>query len=1293
MAVAEGQQKEQSLRDAGFSDTEIDDWKGKAQKDLGDAGFSGQEIRGYFGVKDPNMAPISKYINGNLDKWRAAEGMKPDDQGPPTSLESLPGPVPISFQSGMAQANPEQKPAKTLIDAIEAGFQMSVTGLIARGQKPDVILPQEAPMYQRIAAQLGTIAGDIPAMAVGSAVGTPAGAAAGTAILPGPGTVVGAAMGAGAGAMALPAGMRTALMQHYEKGDIHTFSDFWERSAAIFLTSLKAGAVGAVTAGVGGTTAKFAGTLEAPVAAKTAGVLASEIATMTTVGSALEGHAPNAQDFLESAIMLGGLKAGMSLAGKATPHAEMIAGKLRDIYEKTGIKPDQVAQHAQEQPTVMQDLLSSNIQFPKAYEPMIEKANAEGNAVAVGPPPPEMETVKASAELSKKNNTLSDEFGQPRELQVEKAPEAKASTEEPPALSPEEAAVSDRITSASPAKSKLTFDEFYTKVVDNFHPIKQFENALVGKKILSTQESPYENLRLTRGAFGKADQFLEFSPFKFDSLENTGTKSLKAIAEPFKEDLDGLNRYMVSARTVELAGRGIESGVPLEAAKTVVAQGKGKYEKAFGEMVKFQNDTLSYLKDSGVLSEKSYAAMADANKSYVPFYRLMGDEGTSGAKAAGMGLNVRNPVREIQGSERKIVDPLESIVKNTYLYITLAERNRALVKMAELAESSPEGGVLMKKVPTPMQKIDVKSEEVNRFLGEHGIDANADEGFGIFRPQSKQLGPNEMALYRDGKREIYEVAPEIADVLKGMDRESMGVFMKILSFPAKALRAGSALSPDFIARNLIRDTFSAFNLADGVFTPLNTLRGLGSLLKKDDSFQNWLKSGGANSAMVSIDRDYIEQNVFKLSKETGLIDKTWNVMKSPLEMLRVTSELIENATRLGEFKRITDGDTSAANIFAGGMASREVTLDFQRMGANTRAVNMITAFWNAQVQGVDKAIRTLQERPLETGAKLTASITIPSLLLWWANKDDPRWQEIPRWQKDLFWIVMTKDNIYRIPKPNELGLMFGSLPERTMEAFFTDHPHAYKDFASSMGQAFAPGYIPTFATPIIEQFANRSTFTGSPIVSHQMEGILPEYQYNEYTSEAGKMLGKFVGAVPGMRENGLASPAVIENYIRAWSGNMGKYALSMADAALTKAGVVPDPVKPTATLADLPVVKAFAVRFPSATAQSIQDFQDRYQSQKKVIDTIRYLAKNGDVANAAKEMALAQSQDKLFNLDGIRESLSTQNKFVRMVYKNPDIKPDEKRQLIDGVYYSMIESAKAGNKMMDELEKSVKSAH
>jgi len=921
------------------------------------------------------------------------------------------------------------------------------------------------------------------------------------------------------------------------------------------------------------------------------------------------------------------------------------------------------------------------------------------------------------------------------------------------------------------------------------NPIREAVKKAAAKGELPTDQDPYQLARLSRGTFGKANQFLEFGTFDFKTYENNGPslkdilqkgvgRDFPEITDAEKVDLNGFRAYAAAKRAVELDGRGIESGFDIEAAKVVVKNGK-QYEAVARELTNYQNRLTKYLKDAGVVSEDAYKAMLDANKEYVPFFRVM-DEDPAGA-GLGRGVKTKNPIKSIKGSERNTIDPIESVIKNTYLYISLAERNAVGNAFVKMAKDSGNPDIFLKKVAPEMRPVNLQDTEIRAIIDEfvkirktttvesktetkttagesaepqskqgkmvrdRVLEALSARGFSkgeaeqmisrleskggapgsvetlvkeiekteyvpeidirlphevatIFRAVKTPLRDNEIAVFENGKYQKYEVDPEVARAFNAADSQTAGLLTKILAIPAKALRAGAVLSPDFMGRNMIRDQTMAFVLSKGGYFPIfDFMRGAFSLARKDQDFQNWLKSGGANAALVSMDRQYIQQQLSTLTEVNGVVGKAWNVAKSPFEILRITSELIENATRLGEFKKVSGGLTEKAAIQEGGMAAREVTVDFARTGMKTRAMSLISAFFNAAVQGEDRVIRAFAEKPVGTTTKMMAAITLPSVLLYLSNRDDPRWQEIPRWQKDLFWIVFTDDHIYRIPKPHSAGIMFGSIPERMMEAFESNHPGAMKDLEKSFISAFFPNMVPTVAAPIVDQFANRSLFTGAPLIPAAQEKLLPEYQYTEYTTEAAKALGQILGAFPGMRERSirdedtfiggvaraLTTPILVENYIRSWTGGLGMYTLQLADKALRESGVLPDPVKPLETLSDLPVIKAFAVRYPSASAQSIQDFYDDYYAKKRVFDTKMELAKQGDLA----------AFDRVQNIDpsawdemaGIRDTLTQQSQLVRLIYKNPDFSPEDKRQLIDSIYYRMIELAKVGNDAMREL--------
>lgn len=230
-----------------------------------------------------------------------------------------------------AKSNSPEK-VKDFLGALEAGFQVSVSGLVGRGQAPSKEVSPEAPWYSRAAGNVASMAGDFPFMVGGALLG------AGTGAPTGPG----AAITGMAGAFALPAGLRATLMDAYSKGDFQTFGDFWDRASGIVWETTKGWLTGAATSVAGG-----AAKAVLPSAGVAGAVVptAAELGAMVTVGSVLEGHAPAAQDFMDAAIVLGGMKA-----------ATAIAPTLRSIYAETGKKPAEVIADVKAQPKLMDEI-------------------------------------------------------------------------------------------------------------------------------------------------------------------------------------------------------------------------------------------------------------------------------------------------------------------------------------------------------------------------------------------------------------------------------------------------------------------------------------------------------------------------------------------------------------------------------------------------------------------------------------------------------------------------------------------------------------------------------------------------------------------------------------------------------------------------------------------------------------------------------------------------------------------------------------------------------------------------
>ena len=102
-------------------------------------------------------------------------------------------------------------------------------------------------------------------------------------------------------------------------------------------------------------------------------------------------------------------------------------------------------------------------------------------------------------------------------------------------------------------------------------------------------------------------------------------------------------------------------------------------------------------------------------------------------------------------------------------------------------------------------------------------------------------------------------------------------------------------------------------------------------------------------------KEVLNKTNMRSSVRNLIMDEGRNTVSSrffPIEALRMLSELGENATRLGEFKRaqsklkkrkdFTDFDVNTESAFR----AREVT-DFARMGSKMQGANMLVAFLNA----------------------------------------------------------------------------------------------------------------------------------------------------------------------------------------------------------------------------------------------------------------------------------------------------------------------------------------------------------
>lgn len=1265
--MSEFQSTIETLKAAGFSEEEVNQHTSGQVQELIAAGFTEDEVAEYTGVtqkdKPSLVQPIIDYWNSISDETRQHFGYDapevPEDVGEADveaiseaaeTIKEIPSKVKkwavgndAEFGEYWARAIGKSNIALAL--QYHAGVKIPTA---ASANDALTAEPEDTGHIERWWESITAIGADLPTFIGGGLVGN-------------------RLTGGNPYATGFSAGFVNDSIKHMyiealNRGDVKGFKEWWN----IFIDyGFKEGVKSGITLGTAMGLPKTLGLKDSII-----GNYATQYMAFTGVGSLLEGKLPTSDELINTALVLGtfgGVEAGVK--GK-----NMVLNRSKESNKS----PAEVVSEVISDPRKLEDVASSNIKEfrdktkpEEAVEPFVE-----------GSAPKVPEAVK------------------PEPAKPEPKPEPIAEPVAPEVLSEAVNAINSRVQVEPPSTSyfggrmKDFKSQFVTQFIDKLHPIlsavRRFEEA--GGKF-DTAMNPYLSARIQPGIVGRAMHAIRFGTLDFKTLNING-KSLIEVFEPIKntKDLTEARSYLIAKRALEKDAQGKKTGIPIEEARLVVKELDAKYGQLSKDLTDYQTRIMEYLVDSGIVSKENAKLMLEANKDYVPFYRVL--EETTLAGRNEFGKSVKNPYKQFKGSERQILDPIQSIYGNTIHHMTIAERNKSFVDFIEMVEQRPEIFPEVFKSPARVKATKVEAKEMAEAF-DAPIRPEFAEGITVFRREHGIVNDRQIAIFRNGKREIWEVGPELGAAFKNTNRYEANLLLKFLSVPSRLLRAGSTLAPDFMLRNFNRDTVTSAIMSDKGFIPfVHSYQGFWHMLKSDKLYQEWTKSGAMQSMMVSMDRNYLQKNV----KDYLIGGKVRNQISNPLEMLRIFAELFESTSRIGNYKlshkhlsRRNEQFSDRDIIEKSGFESRDLTIDFAKIGTKVQAMNQITAFFNARLQGYARLAQAFKENPKYTLLQTFKYITAPSILLWYVNHDDPRYQQLPQWQKDLFWIVITPEigvgdniveddndyTIYRIPKPFEPGLLFGTLPERMLDWAYNEKGEEFlgfvKEFATSNISGLMP--VPDFAKPMIEFWSNKNMFNTLPIIPYGTEKMLPEYQYSEYTSETAKLLGKTIAELTGGNAPKiLQSPAQIDQLIANWTGTLGRYAVDVADKALKVSGVVKSPDQPLSMFEDLPIIKAFLIRNPAGSSEFIQTFYKKYRKAEGLLLTLNKLQRENNQDEISR---LIQKSDlDLLQIQAAGQAMSTLRELIRTVHINPDINKVEKRQLIDDSYQTMIDIAK-----------------
>ena len=643
-----------------------------------------------------------------------------------------------------------------------------------------------------------------------------------------------------------------------------------------------------------------------------------------------------------------------------------------------------------------------------------------------------------------------------------------------------------------------------------------------------------------------------------------------------------------------------------------VNRGEAKFGQAQKDLVRFSNVSAAILKESGVISRKRYYELTRAWPNYVPLFRVFEDNED---------IDFGDSMKHIKGSLRDIVNPLESIIKNTTEFVRKAENNKARCLLADLARCDGSGYLL---------------EEV---------DNN--------KPHDKTT----IVFYEDGERKYLQTDPEVVKAVNRMDADSSNAVLRVLHGITSWARACFTIaSPEFAMRNIFRDYADAvvYN-KKGFISPADIVRGILHAMRRDETYYEWLSSGAAISSAVSLDRNYTQEMINKLGRTVGSRirqDGIKGFFGALLETLQKAGEYSEYGTRIAMYehtkKHMTKGDTQQAVYEAmvkAAFESRDL-MDFSRHGKGGKFWNQIVPFANASLQGMDKfyrefcAVGKWHENPKRMTRRLAGAVlsgVLPALLLAALFGDDDKYKEAPDWLKETHWLIpLPSDDLpmLRIPKGNDIAIRFFS---NFIEKSADEKSHKFKEYLMPLWNTL-PDFVPIALLPLWEAYSNKSMFTGLSVVPRSQENLPEKLQYGPYSTGMSKFLAEQLDKV-GIK----IAPRQIDHVWAGYSGSIGMFPFKAWDA------LAGDRQLDTA-LEEMPLTRAITY-MPYKNPQVVQDFYEKYDEQSKLHNEKNLTGKKPEDYDA-----------RLFErLKATRKKITALNKKEKALIDNPNITPSERR--------------------------------
>jgi len=821
--------------------------------------------------------------------------------------------------------------------------------------------------------------------------------------------------------------------------------------------------------------------------------------------------------------------------------------------------------------------------------------------------------------------------------------------------------------------------QFQQGALDQFHGIDQAVRREIGA--LPTDQDPYVAARLANGGTSSVMRGLMLHgqakwAANGQHLEKiAGSEGLLDILKPLDKDLNSFFGWMIGNRAARLMREGRENNFTPEQIKALQGLNKGKedaFRKAALGYAAFKRSVLDVAEQAGLLDPESRKVWDNAD--YIPFYREIDDKAVFGATGK-KGLSGQSSgIRTLKGGEAALNDPMENILMNFSRLIDASLKNRALSKTIDTLTAAKSD--VVQKVGYEMSKQLVPADQVRKQLAEAGtpqqvldiIPPEAFEGMAKMWSIQAPTDPTVVRIMVGGKPQFYKVNDPL--LLKALtsfvpfDFPGLGVaraFKRVLTGMVTA-------TPEFMARNFIRDTAATAIITRHGFNPAKSLSGIVKSYREAGAYEDMLFAGASfqtgdinasdPTATGKAMRRALRSKGFDASSAGAFVGSIIDTPAKFWDKYRHVGEAIENSNREAVYEATTKAGRGAT---AAAFEAKDM-MDFTLRGSSPmyQLLADVLPFFNARVQGLYRLGRADPKRVAMYGTLMM----LASLALAYANGDNDDYDKLPDWDKETYWHFWIKGEHFRMPKPFELGAVFASVPERIMRYIRgqdTGKKTLGRVWAILRDQlAFDPA--PQMIRPALNAWANKDTFRDRPLENQGDEGKLPSQRYSKVTSPTAVAATKAIAPIAD--EIGL-SPKKLEYLVGGYLGTAGLYALGLSDFAI-RALDKQAPPRPETRLDQVPLIGSFYRQEPAFSTVYETDLYKMRAEVEQVYKSVRALQKDDKAAEAD---ALIAKNEKLLEarkaLEHGGKALGSLNKARDAIYADKEMTPKQKRAALE----------------------------